>query len=61
MPAKPYKITEFTPMSVAEPVAMYETAKFFSQSELQKSIEEARSGHYFVAANAKDAISKCLA
>ncbi|MCL2416597.1 MAG: hypothetical protein FWD02_01510 [Bacteroidales bacterium] len=31
------------------------------KSELQKSIEEARKGKYFVAKNAKDAISKCLA
>jgi len=31
------------------------------KSELQKSIDEARKGQYFVAKNAKDAISKCLA
>ena len=31
------------------------------KSELQKSIEEAKKGNYFVAKNAKDAISKCLA
>ena len=31
------------------------------KSELQKSIEEAQKGNYFVAKNAKDAISKCLA
>ena len=31
------------------------------KSELQKSIEETRKGKYFVAKNAKDAISKCLA
>jgi hypothetical protein len=61
MPAKPYQTKESAPMSVAEPVAAYQTAEFFSQSELQKSIEEARNGHYFVAKNAKDAISKCLA
>ncbi|MDR2937728.1 MAG: hypothetical protein LBU92_02160 [Prevotellaceae bacterium] len=30
------------------------------KSELQKSIEEARQGGYFVAKNAKDAIAKCL-
>ena len=31
------------------------------KSELQKSIEEARQGKYFVAKDAEDAISKCLA
>ena len=31
------------------------------KSELQKSIEEAQKGQYFVAKNAADAISKCLA
>jgi len=31
------------------------------KSELQKSIDEARKGQYFIAKNAKDAISKCLA
>jgi len=31
------------------------------KSELQKSIDEARKGQYFVAKNAKDAISQCLA
>jgi hypothetical protein len=31
------------------------------KSELQKSIEEAQKGKYFVAKNAKDVISKCLA
>ena len=31
------------------------------KGELQKSIEEARQGKYFVAKDAKDAISKCLA
>jgi hypothetical protein len=31
------------------------------KSELQKSIEEAQEGKYFVAKDAKDAIAKCLA
>jgi len=31
------------------------------KSELQKSIEEAQKGEYFVAKSAKDVISKCLA
>lgn len=31
-----------------------------SKNELQKSIEEAHKGNYFVAKNAKDAIAKCL-
>jgi len=31
------------------------------KTELQKSIDEARKGQFFVAKNAKDAISKCLA
>ena len=37
---KPYKITEFAPMGVAEPVAVYETAKFASQSELSVQAEK---------------------
>ena len=32
-----------------------------AKSELQKSIDEAQKGKFFVAKNAKDAISKCLA
>jgi len=32
-----------------------------TKSELQKSIEEAQKGRYFIAKDAKDAISKCLA
>lgn len=31
------------------------------KTELQKSIEEARNGKYFVAKDAKDAIAQCLA
>ena len=31
------------------------------KSELQKSIEEAEQGKYFVAKNAKDLIAQCLA
>jgi hypothetical protein len=31
------------------------------KSELQKSIEEAQKGKYFVAKDAKDAIAQCLA
>ena len=61
MSIKPYQIPESTPMNVAEPAVAYGIAEFASQSELQKSIEEARKGRYFVAKNAKDAISKCLA
>ena len=30
------------------------------KSELQKSIEEARKGNYFVAKDAKDLIAQCL-
>jgi hypothetical protein len=35
--------------------------KTHKKSELQKSIEEAQKGNYFVAKNAADVISKCLA
>ncbi len=31
-----------------------------TKTELQKSVEEARKGDYFVAKDAKDAIRKCL-
>jgi len=36
-------------------------SKKSKKSELQKSIEEAQKGKYFVAKDAKDLIAKCLA
>jgi len=38
----------------------FSVEKKLKKSELQRSIEEAQKGKYFVAKNAKDAISKCL-
>jgi hypothetical protein len=39
---------------------VFSVEKKSRKTELQKSIEEARKGDYFVAKNAKEAIAKCL-